>query len=115
MTDDALQADPTSYSYLFVLKSLTHPQRIVQAAHAAIELGRRLPASSDHPHLVLVGLELADLHRLLVQLEKRGVEFSAFYEPDFDNTLTAVATLPQVGLARKWLQRYQLLTEENSV
>lgn len=112
MTAQELAADATPYSYLFVLKSLSPAQRIVQAAHAAIELGKQLSPDPTHPHLVLIGLSRADMHRLLLQLENRDVKFCEFREPAADNELTAVITHPLVGLDRKWLQKYQLLSED---
>jgi hypothetical protein len=76
---------------------LPFEQIIVQAAHAALELGRQglSPTSLDHPHLVLVGIDHeAKLRRTLAKIQNQGVTCVPFYEADRDNEMTAFATEP---------------------
>lgn len=84
----------------------------MQSIHAAIEATRRGHISSDapHPHLVLCGVPHEDA--LLAQadrLEAHGVPFERFYEPDRDNELTAIATAPVHGDARRVFRKLQLM------
>ena len=50
------------------------------------------------------------LFRCLDRLEAAGVRYRAFYEPDLEGQLTALATEPIYGSKRKVFQDYQLLT-----
>lgn len=98
---------PTAYySYIVVEPTLSKAQQIVQAAHAAIELGfvcsqKNIPV--DNLHLVLVhpwetgfiteytGIDLAMTCEFF---DEFGVDYVEFREPDLDNIRTAIATLP---------------------
>lgn len=100
---------------MLVRKDLPLTQQAVQACHAAIEAAREfLSPSGVHPHLVLCGVNNeATLHRETKRLEKLGIRFACFREPDRAGELTALATEPLRGEARRPMRRYQLLEEED--
>lgn len=98
----------TPYTYLFIRKDLSGPQRIVQTAHAAHEAGERFGA---HSHMALLGI--ADQHGLIKaanHLDQCGIKYQMFYEPDIES-YTAIATEPLAGDRRQPLRRYSLLKE----
>lgn len=67
-----------------------------------------------HPHLVLC--EVPDEKALAYEqarLEALGVRTVSFREPDRNNELTAIATEPLVGEARRPMRRYRLLAEND--
>jgi hypothetical protein len=95
-----------------VRRDLSPAQQLVQAAHACLEAGRHflLPAD-EHPHLVILGAaDELELQRACARLRAVGVDFQYFREPDLGNSLTAVATPPLRGAARRFFRRYVCLT-----
>jgi hypothetical protein len=84
----------------------------VQSAHAAVEAARRfLPPDSPHPHLVLC--RVSSERGLLTaadRLERLGVRFALFREPDRNDEATALATEPLGPDRRAALSRYPCLT-----
>jgi hypothetical protein len=84
----------------------------VQAAHAAIEAARSLlPELLPHPHLVICRVASErDLLAAADRLERAGVRFALFREPDRDNEATALATEPLGSERRGALARYVCLT-----
>jgi len=97
--------------YVFVRKDLPHPQQVVQASHACIEATKAfLDPDLEHPHLVVVGVN--DEHRLFKcanKLERAGVKFKMFLEPDRNDEYTALATEPVFGETRTIFRNYTLL------
>ena len=87
----------------------------MQAAHAAIEAARSfLPAEHPHPHLVLCAVSRErDLLAAADRLERAGVRFALFREPDRDNEATALATEPLGAERRALLARYPCLTRSD--
>jgi hypothetical protein len=83
----------------------------VQAAHAAIEAARHFLTQHDnHPHLVLLGVaDETELRRAATLISSIGIRISPFYEDDMDGQLTAVASEPVSGTARRPFRRYRLL------
>jgi hypothetical protein len=64
----------------------------------------------QHPHLVVCGVrDEPSLFRELLRLEQAGVRCRAFRDPDLDNQLTAVASRPLCGRARRAFRRFRLL------
>lgn len=98
--------------YVFVRTDLSHSQRAVQSAHAAVEVARRghVPPSDPVPNLVMLGIasecELLLIAESLIPLD---IPFVAFREPDMGDSLTAVATAPVSHAMRRHFRRYQLL------
>lgn len=98
----------TPYTYLFIRKDLSGPQRIVQTAHAAHEAGERFGA---HSHIALMGI--ADQRELIKAAnypDRCGIQYQMFYEST-TSEYTAIATEPLSGDRRKHLRRYSLLKE----
>lgn len=95
------------YMYIFVRNDLTHPQQIVQAAHAVDEMNKEFPHESGN-YMVLCGVdneeELMDTSEYLV---RAGIDHHMFFEPDVDSH-TAIATRPLIGKERKVLKHCQL-------
>jgi hypothetical protein len=95
-----------------VRRDLPAAQVAVQAAHAAIEAARQfLPTQQAHPHLVLCRVASErDLLAAADRLERAGVRFALFREPDQNNQATALATEPLCSDRRRVLARYPCLT-----
>jgi len=79
-----------------VRRDLPAAQIAVQAAHAALEAARHfLPPDHPHPHLVLCRVSSErDLLSAADRLDRRGVRFTIFREPDRAGEATALATEP---------------------
>lgn len=96
---------------MIVRADLSPAQQAVQGIHAALEAGRRglIPADGDHPHLVFCtvadesALELAARH-----LRVAGIAYAPFREPDLDDSLTALCTVPVEDGQRRYFRRYPL-------
>ncbi len=75
-----------------------------QAIHAAHLAGRAFKYDEE-PHLVfLKARDEADLLRAADRLDRRGIEYIIWSEPDLDNRPTALATEPMPGNER-WFPR----------
>lgn len=96
------------YIYLFIRDDLTHPQQIIQAAHATELVAKTLPPNSPVCHMVLIGCkDLMQLESTAADLDFEGIAYKMFYEPDIGQH-TAIATLPISGDARKLFKHYRL-------
>ena len=93
-------------------RDLPPAQIAVQAAHAAVEAARLfLTPECPHPHLVLCRVSSeSDLLSAADRLDRRGVRFALFREPDRDDEATALATEPLGPDRRGVLARYPCLT-----
>ncbi len=100
--------------YVIVRTDLSKPQIAVQATHAAIEIARNyLTPDQEHPSVIIVVVKNeARLLKLTEDLKTAGITFKAFREPDIDNALTAIATVPLYGDQRTFFKRFQLLRME---
>ena len=107
---DRKQPD-TGYVYVFVRRDLSPSIQAVQACHACIESARKFLSPDDvHPHLILLEIHSEQaLAAVCARLERHGLQFSPFYEPDLGDELTAVATEVVRGEKRKLMRRYQCL------
>jgi len=97
--------------YVLVRKDLPPNQQAVQACHAAIEAARTiLPAHAEHPHLALLGVKSErQLKNVCEQLQQHDIAYQSFREPDIGNALTAIATAPLSGDARKLFKKFNCL------
>ena len=94
-----------------VRNDLSNAQKAVQAAHAAIEATHHYLDAKAHPNLVITVVKgESRLAKLAIELNRAGLDFQAFYEPDIGNEMTALATRPLVGDERKFFSKFQLLT-----
>lgn len=102
--------------YVITRRDLPLPQQAVQAAHAVIESSRHFghfTRDIEHPHLVLCAV--ADERQLVLTLAKlkaSGISMTEWREPDQGNAITAIASPPVSGAARKAFKKFQLLKME---
>ena len=96
--------------YIFVRTDLPQPQQVVQSCHAVFEVARNMPACSGHPSMVVLGVKNeTQLQKVQDKMNQHGIEFRSFYEPLFDNSLTAISSVPLSEDQRKIFKNYQLL------
>jgi hypothetical protein len=90
-------------------------QIAVQAIHAALEAARRFfPPGHPHPHLVLCRVSSErDLLSAADRLDRLGIQFTIFREPDCAGEATALATEPLDPDRRGPLARYVCLTRSD--
>ena len=102
------------YVYLLVREDLRFAQQDVQSCHAAVEAARFLfPLDCPHPHLIVCAVaDEPALWRQLHRCQRLGVRLRPFFEPDRANELTAFATQPVSGTARRLFRILRLLRPE---
>lgn len=96
------------YVYIFVRKDLPKEQLVVQSSHLAWELSKKQNLDY-HPSMVVVGI--SNEQKLCMEYDKLkdlGLDLATFYEPLFDNTLTAIGLIADHD-QRIHMKRYQLL------
>ncbi len=99
--------DTNPYMYMFIREDLSHPQQIVQTAHAVDELNKRHPHRPGN-YMVLCGAKSEfDLVQISEWLTEQKIAHEMFYEPDVDGH-TAIATMPLIGEERKKMRRFKL-------
>lgn len=99
------------YSYIFIRKDLSPAQQIVQASHAAMEMGYKHTPTPSPTHIVLIGMETQEaLVHTADYLTSHNIPHEMFHEPDYDTGFTAIATRPITGSQRKLFKRYSLYT-----
>ena len=97
------------YVYVFIRKDISYEQQLVQAAHAALELGMKYPNIKDQCSIVIVGVKNKnELLKVSNRLKDNNVDFEMFFEPDFDMGESALATRPIVGEERLLFKKYNL-------
>ena len=85
------------YCYVLVRRDLSASQSAIQAIHASIEATRHslITAEEVHPHVVLCGVK--NIQKLIgysQKLNQAGIRYRAFFEPDLNDEMTALATEP---------------------
>ena len=101
--------------YIFIREDLPHAYQIVQAAHATHQAGIRFGKTELPTHFVLIGAkDEKALAKIAFDLERQGIEFEFFYEPDHDTGYTAIATRPLCGDERKPFRKYNTYQGENN-
>lgn len=82
-------------SYIVVRRDLPLAQIVVQACHAAMEMGTGQNACLEPVHLAVVTVENQDeLMKAVKGLEMDGCTYELFEEPDDDMGYTALCTYP---------------------
>lgn len=101
-----------AYMYVLVRNDLSKAQQTVQAAHAAIESGRKyLNPGDEHPSVIMCSVKSeAKLLKCADEFAAQGIDHVIFKEPDIGNKATALASRPLVGKERQAFSRFQLLT-----
>lgn len=100
------------YCYVLVRRDLSYSQQAVQAIHASIEATRHslITAEEVHPHVVLCGVKNTQkLFGISQKLDRAGIRYRAFFEPDLNNEITALATEPISGDHRQLFNNVQCL------
>lgn len=98
---------------------LSLASQIIQSNHATFEMAVKHARSldreepTDTPSVVLIGVpDKSALEAVMERLQRYGIKFEAFYEPDFDLGLTAVATYPITNKKQRYvLRQYRTWTE----
>ncbi len=89
---------------------------MVQSCHAAIEAAHSFIPDNSTPSLVLCGLcDEKALVDCANDLDRKGIRFKAFVEPDIGNQYTALATEPLCAKGRSFLKKYKLLPKETEM
>ena len=100
------------YTYILVRKDISPEQRVVQAAHAALEAGFRFQKPDETSYLIV--LEVAneqELNEAAQVIESRGIKFYKFFEPDNDMGYSALCTeAVYENRERNVFKRWKLLT-----
>ncbi len=100
-----------SHIYVFVREDLSPEQKIVQVGHACHEAGKIFQNGENIPSLVLLSAQdQEDLIQIAQRLQNRGIDFYAFYEPDFGPLgYTALCTQPVINQEdRKFFKKWRL-------
>lgn len=87
-------------------------QILVQTAHAALEVGRckLINEYEEHPSLIVCGVKNEnELIAFKQKLIEKNVKFKEFYEPDLNNSLTAIATEATDSIQRKVFSQLPLI------
>ena len=82
--------------YVIVRNDLTPAQKAVQAGHAATDWIIDNAPQVAKWNKTLVYLTAKDMHNLLhikQRLDYKDIKYTAFYEPDIGNEITAIACL----------------------
>ncbi|MCK5018085.1 MAG: hypothetical protein KAS32_13595 [Candidatus Peribacteraceae bacterium] len=81
--------------YTLVRKDLNPSQQAVQAGHAVAEYLLRGPSTEwDNGTLIYLGVENEfELERWKLKLDKRGITYLEFREPDIGNQITAISAV----------------------
>lgn len=97
-----------SYIYTFIRKDLSPEQKIVQIGHACHEAGNTFVISSFSSLVLLDAENEQDLKNIAEELDMKGIDHYAFFEPDFGPMgYTAICTKPiaekrEQRLFKKW-------------
>jgi hypothetical protein len=69
-------------------------------------------SQSEHPHICLCAVKNeASLISCAKYLDSHNIKFYAWYEPDLNNELTALAAEPLSGERRRCMRKFQCLKE----
>ena len=104
-------SNSTPYLYAITRRDLSPIYAATQASHAIFAASQALhDSNSEQPHFCICTAKDEDSLRNAAQnLEQLGIRFTAWYEPDLDNQLTAIATECIYGEQRKHFNHFQLL------
>lgn len=89
-------------------ETLSFPQQVVQVAHAVIE-----SSPTEQPSLVVLGVK--EISKILNLIRSYNIKCYPFYEPYYNNALTAFATEPISTDNRHLFQEFKLLGRKKNV
>jgi hypothetical protein len=98
------------YFYVFIRQDLPLADQLCQSNHATFAVSQLVLDFETIPHIVLIGVANKDeLETVINLLVANDIKFAAFYEPDNEEGLTAIATEPIKDKAkRQVLSHYKL-------
>jgi hypothetical protein len=97
------------YVYVFVRTDISYEQQLVQASHACFEAGIKFNHEKEQCSIVMIGIKNKEkLLQVEHYLKTNDVDYSMFFEPDFDMGESAIATRPMRGNERKLFKKFQL-------
>ena len=83
------------YVYVIVRKDIPMEQQVVQVAHATLECGFKFNRPDKVCHIVVLEVANSDeLMKASEQLLFKDINYTMFYEPDYDIGYSALATEP---------------------
>lgn len=81
------------YTYLFVRQDLSIAQQFVQSNHAGIKAGEEFGNGISKSNMVLIGVpNKKSLYEAMDIMGRNDIPFIEFYEPDYEEGLTAICT-----------------------
>lgn len=98
------------YTYIFVRTDISLEQQLVQASHAALEAGFTFEKPAQTSSIIMIpAKDQEDLHAIGDRLERHGIRFHKFFEPDFGMGHSAIATEPIKDIVtRRKMRKYSL-------
>jgi hypothetical protein len=105
------------YRYVFIRTDIPFRHQVVQSNHASYHVASLRGPDTGIPNLVTIGMpNLASIERVLRKLKSNQIPHYAWYEPDNDWGLTAIATAPLEADSeqRKVLANYRVYAPEVS-
>ena len=86
------------YCYILVRRDLPTAVQVVQAAHAAQEVGYESQRPMTPTHFVVLGVSgVRELEFYSKLLTDNSIQHHMFFEPDYDTGHTAICTYPKKG------------------
>ena len=91
-------------------RDLPLAHQMVQAGHAALEAGLKLPCEVPEPSsLIMIGVkDQKELYKARRYLSKHDIKTEMFFEPDWNYGHTAFGTEALIDSRRHTLRRFQL-------
>ena len=97
------------YCYTFIRKDLPLNHQIVQACHSALEAGSEFKEPGRIPNLILLELKNSEhLEEATRLLDKHGIKYHKFFEPDNNIGHSSITTEPLCDERRKALSNFRL-------
>lgn len=101
------------YMFFFVRQDITPEQQLVQTAHVALVAGQRLfsPEAKTHEiYFCVIGVENEqELVKAAELLADHEIKVQAFREPDLNNSITAICSVPILRHKKGFLSHYKTL------
>ena len=95
--------------YTFIRTDMDIEHQLVQACHSGIEAGSSFKKSGEIPFLILLSIRDSEhLHEAERLIEKHGIRYHKFFEPDNDLGHTSITTEPIDVDQKKIFSNYKL-------
>jgi hypothetical protein len=99
-----------NYSYAFVREDLPNIVKLVQTAHACMEMGFVTEKPEEQTFLVVLSVKnKTALIKIAELLEWNNIKFQMFNEPDNNHGYTALCTEPVEFGKYRFFEKYKLL------